>query len=200
MNRAYKNLRRLTPQPGNALKAIIETNAQEKDAAAGVNYRDCFRRANLHRTEATCMVWAIQMICGSTLMYFSTVFFQEAGLNADKAYTLTPILYAVGCAGTFVSWFLIARYKRWVLYLAGNALMAAILFGMGVAGIWSGVTAAKWSAAVLLIMFTLVYDCTVGPVCYCLGEHKALISSSHRGHPALGRHARSLSALANMAA
>lgn len=78
-------------------------------------------------------------------MYFSTVFFEEAGLAADKAYTLTPVLYGVGCLGTFVSWFLVARFGRKTLYMAGNAIMGTLLFAMGVAGIFSSSSeVARW--------------------------------------------------------
>ena len=163
-----RSLRRISKDAEQRYEVIAETNAHEKEVTAGADYKDCFRKANIRRTEATAMVWAIQMICGSTLMYFATVFFEEAGLETDMAYTLTPVLYAVGCAGTFVSWFLVARVGRKTLYAGGNALMAAILFSMGIAGIFYNSQVARWAAAILLIAFTLVYDCTVGPVCYCL--------------------------------
>ncbi|KAL9052353.1 MAG: hypothetical protein Q9162_005445 [Coniocarpon cinnabarinum] len=165
---AMHSLHRLTPKPDETYEVIARTNAHEKELTAGVQYRDCFRGINMRRTETTCMAWANQMVCGSTLMYFATSFFQEAGISSDTAYTLTPVLYAVGCVGTFVSWFLIACLKRRTLYLAGNFLMAVILFGMGIVGVFPGILAANWAAAVSLIAFTLVYDCTIGPVCYCL--------------------------------
>ena len=77
-------------------------------------------------------------------MYFSTVFFEEAGLDAEKSYTLTPVLYGIGCAGTLVSWGLIAKFGRRSLYLMGNLLMALVLFVMGVSGLFSHYTAGRW--------------------------------------------------------
>ena len=142
--KALKNLKRLTPNFDAMLDEIVTTNEHEATFAAGTKYSDCFRDGNGRRTEATTIVWAIQMICGSTLIYFSTTFFEKAGMSHDNAFTLTPIMYGVGCAGTFASWFLISYFGRQSLYMWGCILMATIMFAIGIAGNFRESSAANW--------------------------------------------------------
>ena len=74
----------------------------------------------------------------------------------------------MGAVGTVGSWFLMPRFGRRTLYLWGLGILFCLLMivgGMGVAGTARGPSLA---AGTLLMIYTFVYDITIGPVCYAL--------------------------------
>lgn len=74
----------------------------------------------------------------------------------------------MGAVGTVGSWFLMPHIGRRTLYLWGLGILFSLLMivgGMGVAGTARGPSLA---AGTLLMIYTFVYDITVGPVCYAL--------------------------------
>ncbi|KAF3007639.1 hypothetical protein E8E13_008560 [Curvularia kusanoi] len=171
------------------LKQIQLTNEVEKQAQTGTRYVDCFKGIDRRRTEITCMCWIIQILCGSTLMGFSTYFYEQAGLNAKYAYTLSLVQFALGLLGVFASWFLISYIGRRAIYLSGQAILflCVILIGIlatiqyerqdtsstGKAPRDATTTsqsknAIPWVIAGFLLVFTAVYDATIGPLCYTL--------------------------------
>ena len=102
------------------------------------------------------------------LMYFSTVFFLKAGLNEAHSFTLTPVMYGVGCLGTIASWGLIHRIGRRTIYLYGTIILGVCMFGIATAGSFPDSAIARWISAAVMVLSTLVYDTSIGPVCYCL--------------------------------
>ncbi|KAF1974027.1 MFS alpha-glucoside transporter-like protein [Bimuria novae-zelandiae CBS 107.79] len=145
------------------------TNELEKAISEGTTYWDCFKGTDLRRTEIAAMTWFTQAWCGSSFMGFSTYFFQNAGLDTSNAFSMSLGIYAIGAVGVFVSWWLMSRAGRRTLYVWGLAIMFALLLIIGFLGIApEGNTSAQWSIGAMLIIFTFVYDATVGPVCYCL--------------------------------
>jgi SP family general alpha glucoside:H+ symporter-like MFS transporter len=106
---------------------------------------------------------------GATFMGYSTYFYVQAGLAIDNAFTLSMAQFALGAIGTLSSWVLMRWYGRRALYLAGQALMSSILLIIGFLGIISRHnTAAQWAIGSMLLLYTFIYDATVGPVCYSL--------------------------------
>lgn len=74
----------------------------------------------------------------------------------------------MGAVGTVGSWFLMPHVGRRTLYLWGLGILFSLLMivgGMGVAGTSRGPSLAAGS---LLMIYTFVYDITIGPVCYAL--------------------------------
>jgi len=150
--------------------AMMEhTNALEKAMSAGTSYWDCFKGTDLRRTEIVCIVWAIQTLCGSTFMGYSTYFYEQAGLATDNAFTLSMAQFALGAIGTIFSWFLMIWFGRRTLYLVGQIVMCIFLVVIGGLGVISHTnTAAQWVIGSMLLIYTFTYDATVGPVCYSL--------------------------------
>ncbi|KAL9108833.1 MAG: hypothetical protein Q9227_006490 [Pyrenula ochraceoflavens] len=172
---AVESLQRLTSRSDSAFDvdnyvlAIEHTNQIEESNSAGSRGLDCFKGINLRRTEICCMTWLIQALCGSTFMGYSTLFFQESGVPESSSFTTSIVMYAIGALGTFLSWYLMRKFGRRALYLYGCIALCVILLGVGFCGVVPGKNvAASWAAAVLIIIFTAVYDSTVGPVCYSL--------------------------------
>ncbi|KAI6251566.1 General alpha-glucoside permease [Erysiphe necator] len=172
---ARKALTRLTnskDQPSafsvdDTLSMIIITNDSEKNLAEGAGFQDCFISANVRRTEISCMTWAIQNLCGSALMGYSTYFFVQAGLPTQMAFNMSLGQYGIGIAGTFFSWYLMSRYGRRSLFGGGLFLLLLVLLGIGSAGVVES-KEAGWVIVSLLILFTVIYNSTVGPITYCL--------------------------------
>lgn len=127
-------------------------------------------------------------------MIVSTYFYKNAGLPTEQAFNLTLAQYSLGFFGTVGSWVLMSYFGRRTLYLAGlilQCVIMAIIGGLGFAppnttivqhkrslfprqdAGGSGTTVnvnvgASWGVGSLLLVFTLVFDLTVGPVCYAV--------------------------------
>jgi SP family general alpha glucoside:H+ symporter-like MFS transporter len=146
---------------------MIHTNQIEKQISAGTSYWDCFKGVDLRRTEIACITWLVQCMCGSTFMGYSTYFYKLAGLSNASAFDLTMAQFALGMIGTIGSWFLMGYMGRRTLYLGGTASMFCLLMIIGFTSLAND-TASRWAIGSMLLIFTFVYDLTVGPVCYSL--------------------------------
>ncbi|KAF2242559.1 maltose permease MAL61 [Trematosphaeria pertusa] len=145
------------------------TNEYEKASTEGASYLDCFKGTDLRRTEISAMTWFTQAFCGSSFMGFSTYFFEQAGLDTSNAFSMSLAQYALGAIGVFIAWWLMTRCGRRSLYIWGQILMCCILLIIGFIGLVPKDNAgAQWSTGAMLLIFTITYNCTVGPVCYSL--------------------------------
>jgi SP family general alpha glucoside:H+ symporter-like MFS transporter len=168
--RALTRLSKLPLEENDRMVAeMIRTNHYETKITQGTSYKDCFRGSNLRRTEICCAVWAIQTLCGSPIVSYATYFFEQAGLSTSSAYSLGVSLYGFGFTGTILSWFLLSRYGRRTIYLAGLIFMTTMLFLMGILAVIPGQNSAvPWASSITLLFFVFAYDLSVGPVCFAL--------------------------------
>ena len=155
--------------PDATVKMMVYTNELEKANTAGMSYIDCFKGVDLWRTEIVRVVWAIQILCGASLMGHSTYFFEQAGMDTSSAFSLSLGQYALGAIGTLSSWFLMTRYGRRTLYLWGQIAMCIILTIVGFLGVAPHDNAGvQWAIGAMILIYTFTYDATVGPICYSL--------------------------------
>ena len=133
----------------------------------GTSYFDCFRGVDLRRTEIASFAWVTQAFCGAALMGFSVQFYERAGLSTENAFNLNLAQYGLGAIGTLGSWFLMTWIDRRTIYIIGLSGMLILLLVVGGLGTMTG-DAASWGAGSLLLVYTFVYDITVGPVCYSI--------------------------------
>ncbi|THY73934.1 sugar porter family MFS transporter [Aureobasidium pullulans] len=149
---------------------MIYTDELEKAHTTGTSYWDCFRGTDRRRTEIVCMVWAVQTLCGaSSFTGYSTYFFEQAGLDVSSAFSMSLGQYGLGAVGTILSWLLMLKFGRRTLYLWGQIAMAFILMVVGFLGIApASAVGAHWGIGALILIYTFIYDMTVGPVCYSL--------------------------------
>ncbi|KAH8820691.1 general alpha-glucoside permease [Xylogone sp. PMI_703] len=148
---------------------MVYTNELEKKLQERTRYIDCFKGVDLRRTEIVCMVWVIQSLCGSSFMGFSTYFYENAGLADKNAFNLNMVQYALGAIGTIGSWFAMAYIGRRTLYVGGLFVLFWLLMIIGFVGIAPQSNhAASWAIGSMLLVYTFIYDLTVGPVCYSL--------------------------------
>jgi MFS transporter, SP family, general alpha glucoside:H+ symporter len=149
---------------------MVYTTELERAHTEGASYLDCFRGVDLRRTEIVCVVWAIQVFCGASgLTGYSTYFYERAGLDTSNAFSLSLAQYAIGALGTILSWFLMGYFGRRTLYFYGQLVMAAVLIVTGLLAIApSSNTGVQWGIGSMIMLYTFLYDATVGPVCYSL--------------------------------
>ncbi|OAA42010.1 Sugar/inositol transporter [Beauveria brongniartii RCEF 3172] len=173
---AKSSLQRLTTRnsgvefrPDETISMMVHTNDMEKKIQAGISYFDLFKGVNRRRTEIVTCVWVIQTLCGASLMGYSTMFYRQAGLATENAFDMSLTQYAIGFIGTLLSWFLMTRFGRRSLYLYGQCILFTLLVAIGGAAFAGRRNiAAQWAIGSMLLVYTFVYDCTVGPVCYSL--------------------------------
>ncbi|KAF7999520.1 hypothetical protein HF325_006196 [Metschnikowia pulcherrima] len=126
------------------------TIKEEAAVQEGISYWDAFKPQNIRRTRVTCFTWLVQNITGSAFMGYSTYFYVNAGLSTSNSFT-----------------FSIIQFGRFDIFFGGLCTQAVILLVTGCLGTVKS-AGASWGVGSLLLLFTFVYDSSVGPICYCL--------------------------------
>lgn len=149
------------------LRNIQITLESEHSKTKNKSYLDCFKGKNLRRTRIAAFAWMIQNCTGSSLMGYSTYFYEQAGLSVSDAFSFSIAQYLFGIIGTIGSWFLSQKLGRFDIYFGGLCINFCVLMIVGGLGCSSSPEAA-WGVGFMLLIFTFVYDLTIGPICYCL--------------------------------
>ncbi|KAF7195337.1 General alpha-glucoside permease [Pseudocercospora fuligena] len=173
---AKKNLLRLTSGSRNpdfdadqTINLMVYTTELERATQEGVSYWDCFKGVNLRRTEIATIVWAIQITGGGYIMGYGVYFYEQAGMSPSNAFSMNLGATALAFVGTICSWFLMGWAGRRTLYFWGQigCILCLLLAGfMGLAR--KSNPDVNWGVGTMIMLYTFVYDLTVGPVCYCL--------------------------------
>jgi SP family general alpha glucoside:H+ symporter-like MFS transporter len=148
-----------------------ETNRLEKELSRSATLADCFRGANLRRTEICVVAYIIQIWGGGAFQGYSTLFFELAGLPSKNSFALSLGTKAFSFVGTIVSWITLARIGRRTLYCYGETLLTVFLFVVGILDVIPNYlqhAGLAYGQAVMLFLFCFVYDCSIGPVEYVL--------------------------------
>lgn len=146
---------------------MLHTIQEEKRAAVGTSYLDCFRGCNLRRTEIACVAYGIQALVGSPLQQYTTYFFESAGLAPSKAFPLNLGNSAISVVGTILAWPLLSYMGRRTIFLTGLVLMTILYFAIGFASLATS-TGAAWAQSALLIVFLFVYSPSVAATLYAI--------------------------------
>ncbi|KAH9836017.1 general alpha-glucoside permease-like [Teratosphaeria destructans] len=153
------------------LAMIVETDRLEQELEAGTTYWDCFKPINLRRTEIAIGVYSIQVISGVYLVGYATYFFELAGLPTDKAFDMSVGFLALGFVGTCLSWVLLVRFGRRVIYNVGLFILVVLLLIIGIMDCvpkYAHHTGVIWAQSSLMLVWNFSYDLTVGPVCFVI--------------------------------
>lgn len=67
-----------------------------------------------------------------------------------------------------ISWFLLSKFGRRTLYVAGMAIDCLTLLIVGILASSSESSGAKWGQAALCLFWLFVYSSTIGPICYTI--------------------------------
>ncbi|WQF75550.1 Putative major facilitator, sugar transporter, major facilitator superfamily [Colletotrichum destructivum] len=153
------------------VKVLELTNDQEKnyDNESEITYLECFRGINLRRTMIVVTTNLTQQLCGSALMFYSAKLYQKAGMSSSKSYDFTLIQYAIGIICIVTSWPLMKYIGRRTIWLWGLGVAVVLMAGVGVLGFFNDAhVAIPWVIAVLLVIFTGVYNLSIGPLAYAI--------------------------------
>jgi SP family general alpha glucoside:H+ symporter-like MFS transporter len=182
---AERSLRKLIRKTENIdvkqMLALVErTNAREEQYRTESSYLDCFKGANLRRTEISAMAWARQILCGLSLPFYAVVFFEQAGFPTTEAFNLNVGMTSLGFVGTFLSFFLIPRFGRRTLYFGGLCTLTGLMLLIGFLGIAPNHPHIVNAEAALLVVWFFGYFLTVGPVAYVIFSETS--ATRLRGH------------------
>jgi len=134
---------------------------------AGTSYLQCFKGIDLRRTEIAMMVFAMQLLSGENLIGQGVQFFTQAGLGTVASFDVNLALNSMFIIGTVASWFLLYRFGRRTLYIAGLVIMAVVLLVIGGLG-FANSNGADWAIGGLLVALNFTYNATLGAVCYVI--------------------------------
>jgi MFS transporter, SP family, general alpha glucoside:H+ symporter len=151
------------------LFSIEQTNLLEEEVEASKpSYWECFRGVSRRRTEISLMVYLIQVVSGNPLVGYANYFFEQAGLASSEAFRMGVGNTFIGLLGTICSWLLLNQFRlgRRTIYMGGLACGAFILFVIGGLSLAPDSRSASWATAALLDVWTLVYQMSVGPICF----------------------------------
>ncbi|TDZ18573.1 Alpha-glucosides permease MPH3 [Colletotrichum orbiculare MAFF 240422] len=170
---AHTVLRRLNRSPDyparEQVRVLETTNEQEKMETENISYMECFRGANRRRTVIVLMTQVTQQLCGSSLMFYSAKVYQKAGMDMGRSYDLTLVQYALGMVCIAASWWLMGRFGRRTIWLWGIGGISFLMTAVGIMGLFMHAhVALPWMIAALLIIFTGVYNLSVGPLVYAI--------------------------------
>ncbi|KAJ9636949.1 hypothetical protein H2204_005096 [Knufia peltigerae] len=152
------------PQAKNNVAMMVHTNEIELETTAGSSYFDCLKGSDFRRTEIACVIFAGQVLSGSTFAYSATYFFEQAGMSADDAYKLALGGTAIAFVGTILSWFLMRVAGRRNIYLGGMASMCVCLLIIGFLAIAKQNSSATWTQAAFCILWLFSFSLSAGPV------------------------------------
>ncbi|KAF7196396.1 Maltose permease MAL31 [Pseudocercospora fuligena] len=148
---------------------MAHTTALEEKITTGASYVDCFRGTDLRRTEIVCMCWAMQNLAGNSFSNYSTYFLEQAGVSQDNSYNFAMGQYAINMVGVFGAWGLMSiGIGRRTLYLYGLCGLTTMLLIMGFLGLVPDRETGGLATGSIMILWALVYQLTVGTVCYSL--------------------------------
>ena len=148
-----------------------QTNEMEKETTRGTTFKECFKGTNLRRTEICVVAYVIQVWGGAALTGYSTYFLELTGFPAAKAFALSLGSKAFAFVGTLLAWFVLWRVGRRTLYVRGQVVLTIFLFIIGILDVqpnYVNRTGLQYGQAVLLMLFSFVYDFSIGPVEYVL--------------------------------
>ncbi|KAI3333651.1 putative MFS alpha-glucoside transporter [Ustulina deusta] len=176
LDEAKKSLLRLTSlnretdfDPDETIAMMAHTTALEAKITKGASYWDCFKGVDLRRTEIVCACWAIQNLSGNSFSNYSSYFLQQAGLSESTAYYFALGQYAINSVGVVGAWTLLTLgFGRRTLYISGLAVLFVILLILGFLGLAPDRSAASLATGSILLVWALIYQLTVGTVCYSL--------------------------------
>ncbi|CAG8956729.1 hypothetical protein HYFRA_00012273 [Hymenoscyphus fraxineus] len=168
---AWKALAQLDEKDAHERQKTIaqmrHTLMTEEAAEFGTSYFDLFKGVDLRRTEIVCVVFAGQVLSGSSFAYGPTYFFQQAGIDTSKSYGIALGGTGLSFVGTVISWYLLTHFGRRTLYFCGMAGDALCLLLIAVVASSSS-SGAKWAQVAFCLLWLFIYSMTLGPICYAI--------------------------------
>ncbi|CDK24044.1 unnamed protein product [Kuraishia capsulata CBS 1993] len=162
----------------NSLKKLYNsTQAQQQFALMKVTYDelqlitqsstylDCFKKKDIKRTFLVLFgMWTAPM-CGLYFVaYYSTYYYQLAGMTTETSYQLSCGAQAMSMAGVITSWFIMDRFGRRPLMMMGLGSLVILNFIVAGAGTNTGNPVAMKVATAFMSMYNFFFNLGMGPM------------------------------------
>lgn len=147
--------------------AIQMTVAQDL-AAKESKWSDAVRGTNRVRTLISGGVFVCQHLVGIIFVLgFSSYFFQLAGLPTERSFDLGVGVTACGVVGTIISWTIVNRLGRRIIFNSGMAILSTINLLIGILDVVP-TRGASWTQAALTVVWAFFYQVSIGAVAFVL--------------------------------
>lgn len=147
---------------------MIHSDLYNRDESKNDSYFDCFKGKNLRRTEICIMTWMCQQM-NNFGGVGNSYFFEQVGFSQIKSYAFTFIGEGIALFGDATSWFLVTFTGHRLLYTSGMFGQSLIYFIVGFLSLApQSKDGPKWAAAVILMMQSFFYDCSIGPLAFAI--------------------------------
>ncbi|PMD36276.1 MFS general substrate transporter [Hyaloscypha variabilis F] len=157
------------PSPTSTLSEITKTIELETKKSQSTIYLDCFKGANLRRTEIAMGIFAVAQFTGVVFIIgYSSYFFELAGLSASSSFSLSIGVSVLGLIGVICSWFLIDRTGRRSTTLYGLTIIVILLFLIGILDVAGDGKSLVYAQVACIICFAFTYLATIGPISFAL--------------------------------
>ncbi|KAJ9602601.1 hypothetical protein H2200_012794 [Cladophialophora chaetospira] len=168
---ALRSIRRLasgkTKEHSEQALAMMERTVEIELAQGGTpTLLDLLKGTDLRRTLITCFMYASQNFAGNLIANQATFFFEQAGINPNRAFQLNLINSCLGFIANALSWPLTAWFGRRTIYLWGTATNVMFLMILGICASVEQNSATNYAQAVLGIIISFVFAGTLGPITY----------------------------------
>ncbi|KAL2671622.1 hypothetical protein Neosp_014212 [[Neocosmospora] mangrovei] len=150
------------------VEMMCVTTQFEREKSAGARYFDCFRGTNLRRTEIACMAWLTQAFAGTPFMGFGVQFMIQAGLSSRHGFAMNLAQTGLGLIGCMVAMWVLTRFGRRTIYLAGLSFAVVDLVIIGSLGIPKASSGTSWAVGALMVAMVVFYQITIGPACFTI--------------------------------
>lgn len=177
VEKARMTLERLYGQSTNVDTKLltIQSTIDAECEQCTLSIMSSFHGTNRKRTLVCIWAFACQHISGVVFVFgFSTYFFELAGLPSDVAFAMGIGNMACGVISCLCSWYFIHRLGHRRIFNWGMAGLTVILLLIGMLD-FQPTRGIKWIQASLTVLFTFVYESSIGCVAFALlGEVSTL--------------------------
>ncbi|KAK5950102.1 hypothetical protein OHC33_008817 [Knufia fluminis] len=168
--KALRSLNRLgtkDPQHAHQSLAVIERTVEiEAQQGGAPTLLDLFKGVDLRRTTIICLMYASQNFAGNLIANQATFFFEQAGINHNRAFELNLINSCLGFVANAGSWWLTKWFGRRTIYLWGTAVNITFLVILGICASVKQNSGTNYAQAILGILISFVYAGAMGPISY----------------------------------
>ncbi|KAM6529750.1 hypothetical protein FALCPG4_007878 [Fusarium falciforme] len=147
--------------------AMMERTVEiEAQTGGSPSLLDLFKGTDLRRTIITCLMYASQNFAGNLIANQATFFFEQAGVDSDRAFQLNLINACLQFIANIISLPVSGWWGRRTIYLWGTAVNVTLLFLLGICASIPQNNATNYAQAVLGILISFVYAGALGPTTY----------------------------------
>lgn len=167
---AAKNYAQLFPNETDVESKIasLRRTVEAEEVQDEGSWLDCFRGTNLLRTGISVGVFACQHLVGIIFVLgFSSYFFQLAGVSVADSFNLGVGVTACGVLGNFLSWFIVERYGRRIVFLLGMSTLTTLLLLIGIMDVIP-TNGAQWAQSSFTVIYAFIYFMTIGAMAFVL--------------------------------